>query len=37
MTKTTPNGSDTISADEGNVVTEVLTCHEGQDLTLNNA
>jgi hypothetical protein len=26
MTKTTPSGSDTISAEEGKVVSDVLTC-----------
>lgn len=27
MTKTTPSGSDTISADEGKAASEVLTCN----------
>jgi hypothetical protein len=30
MTKTTPRGSGTISADEGNEVIEVLTCSRGK-------
>ena len=30
MTNTTPNGSDTISAEEGKVVIEVLTCEKWQ-------
>lgn len=37
MINTTPNGSDTISADEGKVVIEVLTCNEWKDFALNNA
>jgi len=30
MTNTTPNGSDTISAEEGKVVIDVLTCIKGE-------
>jgi len=30
MTSTTPSGSDTISAEEGKVASEVLTCNKGK-------
>lgn len=36
MTNATPNGSETISADEGKVVIEVLTCQVKMK-TLNNS
>ena len=36
MTKTTPRGSDTISADEGNEVNEVLTWSRGKKKKLIN-